>query len=120
MTMKEYRTLYFSDNKAGRAKMSTEIERLSVYGWQIKNTEALDQGYGIGGAMLLGLAGKRKSQIMLLLERDRDGDYPPEPAPAPTRREQKAAAMNAVNDRAEQMIDKVIPGYANFRKKYKR
>jgi hypothetical protein len=119
--MKEYRTLYFKDDKKGRESMQAEIDRLSQYGWQLSNTQAIDQGYGIGGSVLLGLAGKRKSQVMIVMERERNGNYPAEPEQERklTREEVRAnnraavaASTGDMNDKAAALISKVFPGYA--------
>ncbi|MDB5178227.1 MAG: hypothetical protein JWN01_170 [Patescibacteria group bacterium] len=120
--MKEYKTLYFNDTKTGRKEMQAEFDRLSVAGWRVNDTQAIDRGYGIGGAILLGLAGKRKAKLMIVMERERGGNYPTEPALPQSAREvrrvRQEETKDAINDRAEQLINKVIPGYADFRKKY--
>ena len=127
--MKEYRTLYFKDDAKGREAMQSEVNRLSGYGWQLSSTQAIDQGYGLAGAALFGIAGKRRSQIMVVMERERGGDYPDEPVEKIVTRQERReeqnrrvrehvttmrASSDKTNDAAARLISRVFPGYAGI------
>lgn len=75
---KEYKTLVFNDDKEGRIKMASEIDHLSIEGWEIKSKEVSQQGWGMGKTCLLGclflplaLLGKKKNIITIIFERER-------------------------------------------------
>lgn len=76
---KEYKTLTFVDNEAGRREMATAMDEYSNEGWILKNKEVSQQGWAFGKTCCLGclflplaLLGKKEGIITIVFEREKD------------------------------------------------
>lgn len=85
---KEYKTLTYKDNVAGRSQMGKDIDRLASEGWEIKSKESVSQGWSGGKTACLGclflplaLLGKKDNIIQVIMERDKNAQNIQAPNP---------------------------------------